>query len=851
MAPTDRLSEPPRTPASGSDAAMSDGPWAARGLDEAEAARRLARIGPNEIRKPRVRSLAAIMIGALREPMILLLLTATGFYLVFGHRAEGLFLAAGALVSVSLTVGQEARSERALKALRAMAEPSARVLREGRERRLPARDLAPGDLVMVGEGERVPADLRLMSSPVVTVDESLLTGEAVPATRSGSATAGPQSARAYGGDGGPWLFAGTLIVAGHGLAEVVETGPRTAMGRVGEALGEEGEPPTPLQKTTRRLVGLVGLLAVLFCAMVAVLYAAMRHDWLGGALAGLTLAIALIPEEFPMVLTVFMALGARRLAQKHVLVRRTTVVEALGGATLLCVDKTGTLTENRMRLAAVWTQGRRRDVVGGGCDPGDGPLLEAAVRACARPTNDPMDRALTRAAGSRQDGGEPVRVWPLTPGRPAYIQLWSAGGGFVAGAKGAPEAIFSLCRLTGAARRSAAEAQENMAREGLRVLAVAGWRGSRSIDGDPEDAGFHFLGLVAFEDPLRSDVPAALRVAQDAGVSVAMITGDYPATARAIAGQAGIDLSAGVLTGADIDALSSEALRERLAEVRVFARIRPEQKLALVDAFQAHGHVVAMTGDGVNDAPALEAAQIGIAMGQRGSDVAREAADLVLLDDSFGALVDGVALGRRIYANLRKAMVYIAAIHVPIAGLALGPLLMGWPPLLMPMHVVLLELVIDPVCALAFEAAPGEAAAMKRPPRKPDEALFGRRQIASAALAGAILLGVLLLLYGGAAALLPIDEARGAAFAGLIVANLAFAFAASSVPGLRLLDRSRRSFWAICALALAVLGGVLAIPAWGEMFSVAPPPPVWLAIALTAGAGAGALALRLSSHDQA
>jgi Ca2+-transporting ATPase len=732
-----------------------------------------------------------------------------------------------------------------------MAEPIARVFREGRERRLPARDLVPGDVVLVGEGERVPADLKLLSSLVVTVDESLLTGEAVPTTRSGSTAAASQPARAYGGDGGPWLFAGTLIVAGHGVAEVVETGPRTAMGCVGEALGEEGEPPTPLQRTTRRLVGLVGLLAVLFCAMTAVLYAATRQDWLGGALAGLTLAIALIPEEFPMVLTVFMALGARRLAQNHVLVRRTAAVEALGGATLLCVDKTGTLTQNRMRLAAVWTQGRHREVGSGEGDPSTAPLLEAAVLASARPTNDPMDRALTEAATCGLQGAEPVRVWPLTPGRPAYIQLWSVDGRFAAGAKGAPEAIFSLCSLEGEVRRSAAEAQEDMAREGLRVLAVAGWRGSRPFYGEPEAAGFRFLGLVAFEDPLRTDVPAALRVAQDAGVSVAMITGDYPATARAIAGQAGIDLSGGVLTGTDIEALSQTGLRERLAQVRVFARIRPEQKLALVDAFQAHGHVVAMTGDGVNDAPALEAAQIGIAMGQRGSDVAREAADLVLLDDSFGALVGGVALGRRIYANLRKAMVYIVAIHVPIAGLAVAPLLAGWPPLLMPMHVVLLELVIDPVCALAFEAAPGEAAAMKRPPRKPDEPLFGRRQIAGAAMAGAILLGVLLLLYGGAAALLPIDEARGAAFAGLIVANLAFAFVASSVPGQGLLDRSRRSLWAICALALAVLGGVLAIPAWGEMFSVAAPPPVWLAIALTAGAGAGALALRLSYHDRA
>ena len=830
---------------------MTDAPLAARGLDDAEAARRLVRFGPNEIRKARDRNLLDILLEAVREPMVLLLLVATGLYLLFGHRAEGLFLAAGALISISLTVGQEARSERALKALRALAEPYARVIRDGRERRLPARDLTPGDLVLVGEGERVPADLRLVSPLVVTVDESLLTGEAAPVTRIGSKTAvGGPSAGAIGGDGGPWLFAGTLIVAGHGLAEVVDTGPRTALGRVGEALGEEGEPPTNLQRTTRRLIGVAGLLAVGFCVVVAVLYGATRQDWLEGALAGLTLAIALIPEEFPMVLTVFMALGARRLAQKRVLVRRTAVVEALGAATLLCVDKTGTLTENRMRLAALWLDGRRRDVEGALQDRAAGALLEAAVRASAQRSNDPMDRALCEVAGLGIDAGEPVRVWPLAPGRPAYIQLWRGSDGFVAGAKGAPEAVFSLCGLGGDMKRRAAEAQEQMAGQGLRVLAVADWRGSSPFAAEPDVAGFRFLGLVAFEDPLRSEVPGALRVAQGAGISVAMITGDYPATARAIAGQAGIDLSAGVLTGAEVDALSPEALRERLRKVRVFARIRAEQKLALVEAFQAHGHVVAMTGDGVNDAPALEAAQIGIAMGKRGSDVAREAADLILLDDSFGAIVDGVVLGRRIYANLRRAMVYITAIHVPIAGLALAPLLIGWPHLLMPMHVVLLELVIDPVCALAFEAAPGEASAMKQPPRKPTEPLFGRRQIVGAALAGAVILVALLLLYGGASAVASTDEARGAAFTGLIVANLAFAFAASAVPGLGLLDRSRRPFWIICALALAVLCGVLAVPAWGELFGLTLPPLPLLAIALLVGAGAGGMALRLSPHDR-
>lgn len=809
--------------------AVAETPPIPPGLDEAEALRRLARFGPNEIRKARSRSLLAIVLDALREPMALLLLVATGLYLSFGHLDEGLFLAVGTLVSIGLTVGQEVRSERALTALRAMAEPYARVIRGGCERRLAARDLAPGDIVLVGEGERVPADLRLLSPLVVTVDESLLTGESVPVARSG-ADADADARR---------LFAGSLIVGGHGVAEVTGTGPRTALGRLGETLGEEGEPPTALQRATRRFVGLVGLLAVAFCILVAVAYGTTRHDWLGGVLAGLTLAIALIPEEFPMVLTVFMALGARRLAKRRVLVRRTAVVEALGGATLLCVDKTGTLTENRMRLTAVWrpdgpVEGQAPE------DPAARPLLEAALRASVLHSNDPMDRALHQRLGDGLEAGAPIQAWPLRPERLAFIQLWRGPVGFRAGAKGAPEAVFSLCGLTGRARSRATEVQERMAGRGLRVLAVADWRGATPFAGDPGAAGFRFLGLIAFEDPLRADAPQALRLAQEAGVSVAMITGDYPATARAIAGQAGIDLSCGVVTGADIEAASPAELRERLRTARVFARVRAEQKLALVAAFQANGHVVAMTGDGVNDAPALEAADIGIAMGRRGSEVAREAADLVLLDDSFATLVDGVAMGRRIYANLRKAMIYITAIHVPIAGLALAPLIFGWPPLLLPMHVVLLELVIDPISALAFEAAPTSPKAMRDPPRRPGEALFGLRQITGAAAAGLVMLVALTVLYAWTTSVAATAEARGATFSSLIVANLALAFTGSGVDGVGPFHRSRRPFWVVCGLALAVLVLVLTVPAWSSMFGVAVPSPGLLVVALLLGLAAGA-----------
>ena len=510
-----------------------------------------------------------------------------------------------------------------------------------------------------------------------------------------------------------------MNVRGQGVVQVARTGTATRLGRIGASLAAIEEEPTLLQRTTGALIAKLGLLALAFCGVVAVAYGLLRGDWVGGALSGITLAIALLPEEFPMVLAIFLALGAFRLARHNVLVRRAAVIETLGAATFLCVDKTGTLTENRMVLTSVWRAGGAGSrghvrLSGAAVEPLRTPLLASAVRPV-----DPMDRAVRDwdAGRAEADGAEaPLRTYPLRPELLAFVQVWPDGGGVLYAAKGAPEAIFRLCRMgetTGAMDAVVAD----LASRGLRVLGVASARDDQGSATAPEDMAFTFEGLIAFADPVRADVPQAIAEAKRAGIAVAMITGDYPATALEIARQAGIDASAGVLTGKEIAGLDPDELRERVRRTRVFARIMPEQKLALVEALKADGEVVAMTGDGVNDAPALEAAHIGIAMGQRGTDVAREAADIVLLDDRFVSIVGGVRLGRRIFANLRKALTYVTAIHVPIAGLALLPILMGLPPILYPMHVILLELVVDPVCSLVFEGEPSERHAMQKPPR--------------------------------------------------------------------------------------------------------------------------------------
>jgi Ca2+-transporting ATPase len=803
------------------------------GLTTTEAEARLRQYGENLIEKRSSRGLLAIATETLREPMFLLLIGAAALYLVLGDLGEGLFLTAGALLSIALVIFQESRSERALAALRELAEPMARVVRDGRDATLSARRIVPGDLMLVGEGERLPADGRLLSGGVLSVDESVLTGESAAVTK--------QSNRPNASA----ILAGTLIVAGQGAAVVTATGSATALGKIGASLAQINNEPTPLQRSAGRIVRLLGLVALAFCAVVGVAYGVALQDWTEGVLAGITVAIALIPEEFPMVLEEFMALGAWRLARHRVLVRRGAVIEALGSASILCVDKTGTLTENRMQVAQVWPSGAAQPA--SAADPSAGPVLRIAADACATRPVDPMDRAVRNLAGEAE--GEPHRTWPLQEKRLAVIQLWSTAQDWRLAAKGAPEAIGRLCRLSGADAEALQEHVGVLAARGLRVLGVASSSGQGGAPDDPDLATFDFAGLLAFVDPLRADVPAALAEARAAGIEVAMITGDYPATALEIARQAGLDVRPGALTGAELEALTDEELSIRVRTARVFARVRPEQKLRLVEAFRRAGQVVAMTGDGVNDAPALKAAHIGIAMGKRGTDVAREASDLVLLDDSFASIVGGVRLGRRIFDNLRKALTYITAIHVPIAGLALLPILFGLPPMLMPMHVVLLELVIDPICSLGFEAEPSDPKAMQRPPRRPSEPLFGLRQLVVALLQGLVVLVTVFLVYLLAVRTLDAPSARGAALLALIAANFSLALA-DTTSGSGLFGRGRYVFWSIIGVAALAVALIFNLPVLEDIFDIRWPGvagPIALGVGLLAGGGGGAFLRRLAA----
>jgi Ca2+-transporting ATPase len=806
------------------------------GLSAGEAERRLRAGGYNELPQGERRTLWLVLRDVMREPMLGLLLAGGVIYLILGDLGEAAILLAFALLSITITVVQETRTERVLDALRDLASPRALVIRDGEHRRIPGREVAPGDLLVLGEGDRVAADAILFSAADMQADESLLTGESVPVHKQAAAVM-PAERSSPGGDGHPFVWSGALVVRGSGIALVLATGPRSEIGRIGQALGALEREPPRLQAQTARIVRLAALGGIAVSALAVLLYGTLRGGWLEALLAGIALGMSMLPEEFPVVLAVFMAMGARRISRARVLTRRAAAIETLGAATVLCTDKTGTLTQNRMRVAELMLPGGVRLRADDPSLPAPAQaLVRAGAQASAPQPFDPMERAFHDAAGPLPQA-QLLRTYGLRPGLLAMTQVWQGADGVHAAAKGAPEAIAHLCRMDEAAAAGLRRAIDAMAADGLRVLGVATAAHDGALPDEQTGFVFHFAGLVGLADPLRPGVPQAVRDCRSAGIRVVMMTGDYPATAQAIARQAGIEAGV-VLTGQDMSGMDDATLHHRLAGVNVFARIMPEQKLRLVQALKAAGQVTAMTGDGVNDAPSLKAAHIGVAMGGRGTDVAREAASLVLLDDDFGSIVTAVRLGRRIYDNLRKAMAFIFAVHVPVAGLALLPLVMGLPVIFSPIHIAFLEMVIDPVCSLVFEAERDERDVMQRPPRDPSAPLFSWPLVLWSVLQGALAFAVVGAIYvTGLERAMPADEARALAFFSLVVCIVALILVNRSFsPSLASAFRRPNPAlaWILLAVA-AILALTLFWPVAAALFRFGPLHGDDLLLALGAG----------------
>ena len=819
------------------------------GLSAEEAQRRLLHDGPNELPSREVRGIFGIVKDVIREPMFLLLVGAGSIYFVLGDIEEGALLLSFVLVIIGITVYQERKTERALEALRNLSSPRALVIRDGALVRIAGREVVRGDLIFVNEGDRIAADALLTSSTNLSVDESLLTGESVPVRK--LPPEGEPGERRPGGDDQPWLYSGTLVVQGQGVAEVVSTGIHTRMGEIGKALQTVEQEETRLHVETAHIVRSIAFIGLFLFIIVVIVYGLTRGDWLQGLLAGITLAMAILPEEFPVVLTVFLALGAWRLSKINVLARHVPAIEALGATTILCTDKTGTLTVNRMTVARCAVAGSSFDCLAETGSPLPEPfheLLEYAILSCKKDPFDPMEQALLKTGNDDLSGTEHLHQdwellleYPLSRELLAMSNVWRSkkGDDYIIAAKGAPEAIFDLCHLGEQEVAALTLEVEDLAAQGLRVLGVAKSHFHLGQLPDGQHAfPFSYLGLIGFADPVRPDAAAAVSECRTAGIRVAMITGDYPATARNIARQIGLSETDKILTGTELESMPAAQRDAEIHSTSVFARVVPEQKLQIVESLKSLGEIVAMTGDGVNDAPALKAAHIGIAMGGRGTDVAREASSLVLLDDNFASIVAGIRMGRRIYANLKKAMAYIISVHVPIAGLSLIPILFGWPLILLPIQIVFLELIIDPACSVVFEAEQDEPGIMQRPPRNPDDHMLDRPTVAIALAQGFVALGIVLAIYlYGMMQGLSEDELRTISFITIVVANLAListnrSWTESMVATFK---KPNKAFWWVIVGTAFFLGAVLIVPGLRALFQFAPVSPEYLLLCVIGG----------------
>src|SRR6266542_3476776 len=789
---------------------------AAQGLRQAQAARRLERVGPNSVEEGHRESLPEALLESLREPLQLLLIVVGVLSAIWGELRDAIAIFAIIAAVAGVETASEWRARKALDALRSLTAPRARALRDGQLLEIPARELVPGDVVALEAGDVVPADCRIIDASGLGVDESALTGEPQAAPKG----AGPVASDAPLAARSSMVFSGTAVVDGEGTAVVVATGAASELGRLGRLVAEEQAPVTPLQQSMGELARVILVVAIAASVLVPLVGVLRGQPLRPMVLAGLTLAFATIPEELPILVTVLLAVGGRRLAQRGALLRRLRAGETLGALTVVVTDKTGTLTENRLRLAHL--NGAPREVleVAVGC--------QSLRSRGGELVGDPLEVALAQAASQQGVGveGAPVATFPFDPDRKRMSRLWQAPDGLEVLAKGAPEAILAACRLGGAEQGRIRAEVDRLADKGLRVIAFARGRpdaAPRTAEQAERELGF--VGLAAFDDPLREGVPEAVKTLRGAGVATIVVTGDHPRTAAA-AGRAGLDGTQVLLGGSPLGLLDEQTLGERLRDGAVVARATPADKLRIVRVLQARGELVGVTGDGINDAPALAAANVGVAMGKRGTDLAREAADLVLTDDAYPTIAAAVAGGRTIASQLRRAVAFYLGAKLALVASVAVPLALGLPAPFRPVHIVLLELFMDLGASVAFVSEPAAPGAMRRPPRDPAARFLDRVEVS------AILTAALALFAGVATSYFVVRGADGtaaamtAAVAAWLVGHTVVAWALRARPGLPLRANPAFPAWALAAATTGVvLAGspagrlvgleALALPAWG------------------------------------
>ena len=776
-----------------------------QGLTTAESNERLLRFGRNLLAKADEKKLLITLLSLLREPMLLLLIAAGLISLALAELIDGLLLLFTIFIIVGITLYQTRKTEKALEALSELTMPLALVIRDGREKRIPSSEIVPGDLILLREGDRIGADARLITSASLQIDESLLTGESVPVLK----------------NVGDSAYTGSLVVRGHGSAEVLATGTATQLGKIGKSLTEIPDEKTTLQKNVARIVKVIGLAALATVIAVFALYGTTRGNWLEAGLAGISVAMALIPEEFPVILTIFLALGAWRMARAKVVARKPAAIEALGAITVLCVDKTGTLTENRMEIAEIHTEERiwRNTEIP---DENIAEAIRIAALATPKSAYDPMDIAFQKLAKTTQMESliefKSISEKPLTKENLFYTHIWqdSKSLEMLYAVKGAPEHIAKLCNFDHVKHQNFTEKVKTEAARGYRTIGIA-----KSSDGQ----NYTFLGLALLSDPIRDGVPEAVAECLKAGIRTIMITGDHPSTAITIAKNIGLE-NQKCLTGAELDELEDDQLRKIISECSIFARVTPLHKLRLVRILQENGEIVGMTGDGINDAPALKAANVGIAMGERGTDVAREAAALIITDDNFTSIVEGIRRGRAIFSNIQKALIYVIAVHVPIFGMALIPVLNpGWPLVLLPALIAFQEVIIDPASSIVFEAEEPDKKNMERLPRSKSHSLIGGREVIIGVLQGLSVLVVTFLMYLISLSKYDSEElSRSLTYGTLLISNVLLVLSnrsqrVSIVNSFR--RRKNPAIIPIVALAIGILIALLNIPFLTDSFNLA------------------------------
>ena len=704
------------------------------GLTDNQAVENQIKYGMNELSPEKKKNLFIRILGVFKEPMFILLFCTAIIYFFLGEARDGIIMLCFVTFMTGISFIQEWRTDKTLEALKELASPRIRVVRNNSIINIESKEITINDLMILEEGEKIPADARIIEMFDFGVDESSLTGEAeIVWKKVCSDNDVNKNTEDF------WrkdvCYAGTTVIQGSAIAKVISIGKDTQYGKIGLDIQGVPERPTPLEKQTRHLVKICALIGLGFFILVSLITLIHTGSIVDSILSGITLAMAMIPEEFPVVLTVFLAMGAWRLAKKNSLVRKMPSVETLGSVSVLCVDKTGTLTKNQMTVKET-------------C-PHNGfaanELGYWAALACETEPYDPMEKAILNYIENNGADKEDVFKNPLlfeysfSSDTKMMGHVWSIENSATLAAKGSPESILPLCCLTKEAADNVAEQQTRLASKGYRVIAVA-----RSIDikeypDTLKECKLDFVGLIGLQDPPRDEVLESIKVCKSAGLRVVMITGDNGITAQSIAREIGISHSSNVITGPELELMPDEVLLDKVKDTNIFARVMPRHKMRIVKALRDNGEIVAMTGDGVNDAPALKYADIGIAMGKRGTGVAKEASDMILLDDNFTTIVESVGDGRRIYDNIRKAIEYILVIHIPIALLALLAPLLHMPLVLLPVNVVLLELIIDPTCSIVFERLPAEKDIMHRKPRSNNEALITGSLILKSILQGLII----------------------------------------------------------------------------------------------------------------